>query len=90
MKNHKESEGRDIMGKPEPEKQYFLSMSLDAEDNAFVDEYASLRKASRATAIRQLLHDHLPAMIRALKYTARRVPPVPKTEPAQQTIKAAM
>ncbi len=55
------------MGNSEPEKQYFLSMALDAEDNAFVDEYASLRKASRATAIRQLLHDHLPAMIRQLK-----------------------
>ena len=78
------------MAKPEPEKQYFLSMSLDAEDNAFVDEYASLRKASRATAIRQLLHDHLPAMIRQLKYAARRTPPVPKTEPTQQGLKAAV
>lgn len=74
---------------PEPEKQYFLSMTLDAEDNAFVDEYASLRKASRATAIRQLLHDSLPAMIQQLK-RARRRPALPKTEPAQQTLKAAV
>ena len=73
----------------EPEKQFFLSMTLDAEDNAFVDEYASLRKATRATAIRQLLHDHLPAMIQQLKRD-RRTPPLATTQPAQQTLKAAM
>lgn len=89
MKNHKDSEGHENMGNPEPETKFFLSMSLDAEDNSLVDKYASLRKTTRATAIRQLLHDHLPAMIQQLK-RARRTPSLPTTEPILQDFKAVV
>lgn len=62
------------MGKKHAKKKVkplYLSMVLDTQDDALVDEYASLRKASRATAIRQFLHDFLPQHIRQLEESQR-------------------